>query len=32
MCQKPYEIVCYDIAELKEKDIDRIKEASKLIK
>jgi lipase ATG15 len=32
MCQKNYQIVCDDIAELKGKDIDRIKEASKLIK
>ena len=28
MCQKPHQIVCRDIAELKEEDIERIKEAS----
>ena len=30
MCQKPYQIICRDIAELKGEDIDRIKKASKL--
>ena len=30
MCQKPYQIVCRYMAELKEKEIDRIKKASKL--